>query len=98
MEIDEEVPLPPGRRPSIEIGSPWVLAVVILVVLAVVATGYIAVISVFGIPWYAAIPLSLVAGAGIVVWELSSSWKAWLVAGVLLALAVASAIGWWTLG
>jgi len=53
------------------------------------------VISVFGVPWYAAVPLSLIAGAGVIVFEMSSSWKAWLVAAVLVAVAGFSAIGWW---
>jgi hypothetical protein len=75
-------------------GSGWLIAVVVLVVLVVVAIGYFTVVSVFGIPWYAAIPLSLLAGAGIVVFESSSSWKTWLIAGVLVALAAASGLGW----
>jgi len=100
MEMDEEVPLPPGQAPrtGIWIGSAGALIVVALVVLVVLAIGYFTVISVFGVPWYAAVPLSLVAGAGIIVWEMSSSWKAWLIAGALVALAALSAIGWWTLG
>lgn len=65
-----------------------------LIVLVVVAVGYFTVVSVFGVPWYAAIPLSLLAGAGIVLWESSFSWKAWLIAAALVAVAAASALGW----
>ena len=85
---------PPSSRRSIVVGSAWVLAVIVLVVLVVVAIGYFTIVSVFGIPWYAAIPLSLVAGAGVVLYESTSSWKAWAVAGVLVLLAAASALGW----
>ena len=63
--------------------------------LVVLAIGYFSVIVVFDVPWYAALPLSLVAGAGILVFEFASSWKAWLVAAVLVGLAAFSAFGWW---
>jgi hypothetical protein len=76
-------------------GSIGLVIVVALIVLVVLAVGYFTVISVFGVPWYAAIPLSFVAGAGILVFEFSSSWKAWLLAAVLVALAGVAAFGWW---
>ena len=76
-------------------GAGWLVAVVVVIVLVVVAIGYFTVVSVFDIPWYAALPLSLVAGAGVVVWNFSSSWKTWLIAGVLVALAAVSAFGWY---
>jgi hypothetical protein len=89
-----QVPPPPAPRRGIVVGSVWVLVVIALVVLVVVGIGYVTIVSVFDIPWYAAIPLSLVAGAGVVLYESTSSWKAWALAGVLVLLAAASALGW----
>ncbi len=75
-------------------GAGWLVGVVVAIVL-VVAVGYFTVVSVFDIPWNAALPLSLVAGAGVVVWNFSSSWKTWLIAGLLVAVAAVSAFGWY---
>ncbi len=89
-------PPPPPRSGGLVLnGAGWLVAVVVVIVLVVVAIGYFTVVSVFDIPWYAALPLSLVAGAGVVVWNFSSSWKTWLIAGVLVALAAVSAFGWY---
>ncbi len=76
-------------------GAGWLVAVVVVIVLVVIAIGYFTIVSVFDIPWYAALPLSLLAGAGVVVWNFASSWKAWLFAGVLVAVAAVSAFGWY---
>ena len=108
MNSGEERPVPPGvpyagpnpvqepPRGGIWISGSWAFALVIgLGVLIVLAVGYFTVIAVFDVPWYAAVPLSLVAGAGILVFEFTSSWKAWLLAGVLVAVAAFSALGWW---
>ena len=65
-----------------------------VVLVGVVAIGYVGVVAAFGVPWYAALPLSLVAGAGWVLWNAGSSWKAWLLGGALVVLAGASALGW----
>ncbi len=75
-------------------GAGWLVGVVVVIVLVVIAIGYFTIVSVFDIPWYAALPLSLVAGAGVVVWNFASSWKAWLFAGLLVAVAAVSAFGW----
>jgi hypothetical protein len=96
MTVDPEQ-TPPAQRTGIWIGSAWVVAIVVLIVLAVVAVGYFTVIAVFGVPWYAAIPLSLLAGAGVILWESSFSWKAWLISAALVAVAAASALGWFVL-
>ncbi len=76
-------------------GAGWLVGVVVVIVLVVIAIGYFTIVSVFDIPWYAALPLSLVAGAGVVVWNFASSWKAWLFAGLLVAVAAVSAFGWY---
>jgi len=76
-------------------GSFALIAVMVVIGLVVLAIGYFSVIVVFDVPWYAALPLSLVAGAGILVFEFASSWKAWLLAAVLVAVAAFSAFGWW---
>ena len=81
-----------GARVS---GSFALIAVVVVAGLIVLAIGYFSVIVVFDVPWYAALPLSLVAGAGILVFEFASSWKVWLLAAVLVGLAAFSAFGWW---
>ena len=94
MAVDPEQSPPPARG-GIWIGSGVALAVVVLVVVAVIAIGYFTVIQVFGVPWYAAVPLSLLAGAGIVLREMTFSWKAWLIAAVLTVLAAASGFGYY---
>ena len=86
---------PPAPRRGIHVENAWVAAAVVLVVVGVVALGYVAVIKVFGVPWYVAIPLSLLAGAGIVLREMTFSWRAWLLATVLVALAAASGLGYY---
>jgi hypothetical protein len=86
---------PPARRRGIYVENAWVAAAVVLVVVGVIALGYFTVIQVFGVPWYAAVPLSLLAGAGIVLREMTFSWKAWLLAAVLTVLAVASGLGYY---
>jgi len=94
MALPQQTP-PAPRRPGIVLnGSGWLVAVVVIALLVVVAIGYVTVVAAFDIPWYAALPLSLVAGAGVVLWNAASSWKAWLLAGVLVLLAGASALGW----
>jgi hypothetical protein len=86
---------PPARRRGIYVENAWVAAAVVLVIVGVVAIGYFTVIEVFGVPWYVAIPLSLLAGAGIVLREMTFSWKAWLLALVMVALAAASGLGYY---
>lgn len=86
-------PAPPPRR-GIQVDNPWVAAIAVLVVVAVLAAGYFSVVAVFDVPWYAAIPLTLLASAGIVVRFAASSWKGWLLGSVLVVLAGASALGW----
>ena len=91
-------PLPPPapRRGGIVLnGAGWLVGVVVVLVLVVVAIGYFTVISVFGVPWYAAVPLSMLAGAGIVAWEMTFSWKTMLIAGLMVAIAAASGLGWY---
>jgi hypothetical protein len=96
MALNSEDQRPVIRQgPRVLTGSIWLILVVAIIVLVVLAIGYFTVISVFGVPWYAAIPLSLVAGAGILVFEFGSSWKAWLLAAVLVAVAGVAAFGWW---
>ncbi len=87
-------PAAPRRGIQIQVGNPWVAAAVVLVVVGILAIGYFSVVAVFDVPWYAAVPLSLVAGGGWVVWNFASSWKAWLLGGALVVLAGASALGW----
>jgi len=89
---------PPARRRGIYVENAWVAAAVVLVIVGVVAIGYFTVIEVFGVPWYVAIPLSLLAGAGIVLREMTFSWKAWLLALVMVALAAASGLGYYLAG
>jgi len=84
-----------SQGPRVVTGSIWLIVVLALIVLVVLAVGYYSVIAVFGVPWYAAVPLSLLAGAGILVYEMASSWKVWLAAAVLVAVAGFSAFGWW---
>ena len=88
-------PRAPKRGGLVLEGAGWLVAVVVVLVLIVVAIGYFTVVAVFDIPWYAALPLSLLAGAGVVLWNFASSWKAWALAGVLVALAAVSAFGWY---
>ena len=91
-------PTPPPPRPrrgiQIEVGNPWVAAGVVVVIVGILAIGYFSVVAVFDVPWYAAVPLTLLASAGIVVRFAASSWKAWLLGSVLVLLAGASALGW----
>jgi len=85
---------PPAPRRGIQVDNPWVAAIFILVVVGVLASAYYGVVAVFDVPWYAAIPLTLLACAGIVVRFAASSWKGWLLGSVLVLLAGASALGW----
>jgi hypothetical protein len=88
-------PPPPRRGGLVLEGAGWLVALVVVLVLVVVAIGYVTVVAVFDIPWYAALPLSLLAGAGVVLWNFASSWKAWALAGLLVVVAVVSAFGWY---
>ena len=91
-----QLPPPAPRRGGIVLnGAGWLVALVVILVLIVVAIGYVTVVSAFDIPWYAALPLSLLAGAAVVVRAGASSWKTWLIAGVLVAVAAVSAYGWY---
>ena len=88
-------PLPEAPRGRmVSIGSPVVALVLLLVLAGVVAAGYFGVVRPLGVPWYLALPLSVLAGIMLVVWNLGST-RTWLIMTLLFGAAVlAGAVGY----
>jgi hypothetical protein len=64
-----------------------------LAVLAVV--GWLVIGSVFDVPWFVAAPMSVMFGAGFVVWQVTNSWRGYALSAVLWLGGFAWLAWWW---
>ena len=72
------------------------LLVGIAVALAVLGgLGWLVIGSAFGAPWFVAIPMSIMFGAGFVAWQVTSTWRGRAVSAVLWLAGLAYFAWWW---
>ena len=92
---------PGPQQPQIQVqtttrwfGLGGLVAVGAVVVLVVGGIGWWVIGSFVDVPWYVAIPLSLVAGAAFIAWQFASTWRGYLTAA-LIALVGFLWFAWW---
>ena len=98
---DSQVPhlgkQPPRALVSVEnrwAGMGTLVALGVVAVAAVGGIGWWVIGSFIDVPWYVAVPLSLVAGSAFIGWQFASTWRGYAVTG-LIALVGFLWFAWW---
>jgi hypothetical protein len=70
------------------------LLVVVLVVGGVIALGWWQVVSALDVPWFIGLPLSMVAGAAFLGWQVATTWRGYLLTAGLAVVGCSWFVAW----
>ena len=93
----------PGKQPLtafVTVENRWagmgtLIAIGVVAIAVVGGIGWWVIGSFIDVPWYVAVPLSLVAGAAFVGWQFASTWKGYLITALIAAIGVLWFAWWW---
>lgn len=82
------------RTFSVSGSLPRIIVGLVIGIGSLALVGWLVIGSVFGAPWFIAIPMSALFGAGFVAWQVKRTWRGYAVSAVLW-LGGFAWFGWW---